>query len=95
MIHLLDDDANPRVQSHTAAALVNFFEECPQSVLLPYLPNLCQKMQATLEKKTLELVSTQKKLVLEQIITTIATIAGNYFSDLPDIELNNCKEVGE
>ena len=42
LIHLLDDDANPRVQSHTAAALVNFFEECPQNVLLPYLPDLCQ-----------------------------------------------------
>lgn len=42
LIHLLDDDANPRVQSHTAAALVNFFEECPQNVLLPYLPTLCQ-----------------------------------------------------
>ena len=48
LIHLLDDDAHPRVQSHTAAALVNFFEECPQNVLLPYLPNLCQVRYSTL-----------------------------------------------
>jgi len=75
LIHLLDDDQNPRVQCHTAAALVNFFEDCPQSVLLPYLHNICQKMQITLGKKTDELVTTQRKLVLEQIITTIATIA--------------------
>ena len=34
-------------------------------------------MQITLGKKTDELVTTQRKLVLEQIITTIATIAGN------------------
>jgi len=98
LIHLLDDDAHPRVQSHTAAALVNFFEECPQNVLLPYLPNLCQKMQATLEKKTMELVQTHRKLVLEQIITTIATIADtaeNHFTPFYQSFMPNLKYIME
>jgi len=98
LILLLDDDAHPRVQSHTAAALVNFFEECPQNVLLPYLHNLCQKMQSTLEKKTLELASTQRKLVLEQIITTIATIADTaemHFTPFYTMFMPNLKYIME
>ena len=32
---LLNDTANPRVQAHAAAALVNFTEECPREILAP------------------------------------------------------------
>ena len=55
-------------------------------------------MQATLEKKTLELASTQRKLVLEQIITTIATIADTaetHFTPFYPMFMPNLKYIME
>ena len=37
LLHLMDDNANPRVQAHAGAALVNFSEDCPKNILAPYL----------------------------------------------------------
>ena len=55
-------------------------------------------MQATLEKKTMELVQTHRKLVLEQIITTIATIADtaeNHFTLFYQSFMPNLKYIME
>lgn len=57
-----------RVQSHAAAALVNFCEEAEKEVLEPYLDNLLQHLLNLLHND-------QKRYVQEQALSTIATIA--------------------
>jgi len=72
---LLSDTAFPRVQAHAAAALVNFTEECPRKILTPYLDDLVSALEVVLTSKIQELLNGGTKLVLEQILTTIATVA--------------------
>jgi len=72
---LLSDTAFPRVQAHAAAALVNFCEECPRKILTPYLDQLVNALEVVLTSKIQELLAGGTKLVLEQILTTIATVA--------------------
>jgi len=72
---LLTDSAHPRVQAHAAAALVNFCEECPRKILAPYLDQLVSALETVLTSKIQELLQGGTKLVLEQILTTIATVA--------------------
>lgn len=72
---LLTDTAFPRVQAHAAAALVNFTEECPRKILTPYLDQLVDALEVVLTSKIQELLAGGTKLVLEQILTTIATVA--------------------
>jgi hypothetical protein len=64
---LMDDVANPRVQSHAAAALINFCENCDAEILDPYLDVLLSKLAALLQGG--------KIIVQEQAITAIAAIA--------------------
>lgn len=75
LLMLMDDTTNPRVQAHAGAALVNFSEDCPKNILVPYLPDIMAKLEAVLKSKLDELVQKGTKLVLEQIITTIASVA--------------------
>lgn len=55
----MDDNANPRVQSHGAAALVNFAEECPKIVLSQYLDVILDKMEQVLSSKFKEVRMTR------------------------------------
>ncbi|KAI9757641.1 MAG: hypothetical protein M4579_003366 [Chaenotheca gracillima] len=57
----------PRVQSHAAAALVNFCEEAEKSILEPYLDNLLSHL--------LVLLRSPQRFVQEQALSTIATVA--------------------
>ncbi|CUS09667.1 unnamed protein product [Tuber aestivum] len=57
-----------RVQSHAAAALVNFCEEAEKEVLEPYLDDLLRHLLELLHND-------QKRYVQEQALSTIATIA--------------------
>ncbi|CAH0556676.1 unnamed protein product [Brassicogethes aeneus] len=75
LLMLLDDNANPRVQAHAGAALVNFAEECPKHILSGYLDPLMSKLEGILTAKFKELVEKGTKLVLEQVVTTIASVA--------------------
>jgi len=75
LLHLMNDSANPRVQAHSGAALVNFSEDCPKNILLPYLPDIMSRLEEVLKAKFSELVASGNKLVLEQIVTTIASVA--------------------
>ena len=75
LLHLMQDSGNPRVQAHSGAALVNFSEDCPKNILLPYLPEIMARLEAVLTAKFHELVQKGNKLVLEQIVTTIASVA--------------------
>ncbi|KAK0159718.1 hypothetical protein PV327_010803 [Microctonus hyperodae] len=75
LLMVLDDNANPRVQAHAGAALVNFSEDCPKNILTPYLDGIMAKLEAILTAKFQELVEKGTKLVLEQVVTTIASVA--------------------
>jgi hypothetical protein len=57
----------PRVQSHAAAALVNFCEEAEKDILEPYLDTLLEHLMALLQNP--------KRFVQEQALSTIATVA--------------------
>lgn len=54
---------------------MNFIEDCPKHILTPYLQNLMAKLEAILSAKFNELVEKGRKLVLEQVVTTIASVA--------------------
>jgi hypothetical protein len=76
LLHVLEhDNVHPRVQAHAAAALVNFCEECPPKIMEPYLQPLVEKLEFVLASKIQELLQRGTKLVLEQVLTTIATVA--------------------
>lgn len=51
LLMVLDDSANPRVQAHAGAALVNFSEDCPKSILTQYLDAIMGKLEAILTAK--------------------------------------------
>ena len=46
---MLDDYNTPRVQTHAGAALVNFSEQCPKSILVNYLDAIVHKLEKALE----------------------------------------------
>ncbi|XP_014663944.1 PREDICTED: LOW QUALITY PROTEIN: importin-5-like [Priapulus caudatus] len=75
LLMVMDDHANPRVQAHAGAALVNFAEDCPKTILAAYLDTIMSKLEFILTTKFKELVETGTKLVLEQVVTTIAAVA--------------------
>ncbi|KAL1132390.1 hypothetical protein AAG570_010345 [Ranatra chinensis] len=75
LLMTLDDNQNPRVQAHAGAALVNFSEDCPKNILIQYLNEIMAKLEGILSAKFSELVEKGTKLVLEQVVTTIASVA--------------------
>ncbi|KAJ3584175.1 hypothetical protein NHX12_014671 [Muraenolepis orangiensis] len=75
LLHTMEDQSNPRVQAHAAAALINFTEDCPKSLLVPYLDNLVQHLHVIMVAKLQELIQKGTKLVLEQVVTSIASVA--------------------
>uniref|UniRef100_A0A0K8TSJ3 Putative karyopherin importin beta 3 n=1 Tax=Tabanus bromius TaxID=304241 RepID=A0A0K8TSJ3_TABBR len=75
LLALLDDVENPRVQAHAGAALVNFSEDCPKHIMLRYLDGVMTKLETILNAKFKELVEKGNSLVLEQVVTTIASVA--------------------
>lgn len=50
----MEDQSNPRVQAHAAAALINFTEDCPKSLLIPYLDSLVQHLHVIMVAKLQE-----------------------------------------
>lgn len=75
LLSLLRDIGNPRVQAHAGAALVNFSEDCPKNILIRYLDDIMSELEKILNSKFKELVEKGNKLVLEQVVTTIASVA--------------------
>jgi len=55
--------------------MVNFSESCPKDILKAYLTPIMTKLGDILNDKLNALVNDGKKLVLEQIVTTIASVA--------------------
>ncbi|CAF1396582.1 unnamed protein product [Didymodactylos carnosus] len=81
LLSVLDDHDNPRTQAHGGAALVNFAEDCPQRLLVEHLPMIIEKLDQVLSRKYQELCTQNRKLVLEQIVTTLAAIADTVAQD--------------
>ncbi|XP_046887007.1 importin-5 [Hypomesus transpacificus] len=75
LLQTMEDQTNPRVQAHAAAALINFTEDCPKSLLIPYLDSLVQHLHVIMVAKLQELIQKGTKLVLEQVVTSIASVA--------------------
>ncbi|KAL7845929.1 hypothetical protein AOLI_G00241210, partial [Acnodon oligacanthus] len=75
LLQTMEDQSNPRVQAHAAAALINFTEDCPKALLIPYLDNLVQHLHVIMVAKLQELIQKGTKLVLEQVVTSIASVA--------------------
>ena len=44
------DDSVCRVRTHAGAALVNFIDDAPKEVIMPYLEPLCQKLALVLQQ---------------------------------------------
>lgn len=54
LLQTMEDQTNPRVQAHAAAALINFTEDCPKSLLIPYLDSLVQHLHVIMVAKLQE-----------------------------------------
>lgn len=54
LLKTMKDQSNPRVQAHAAAALINFTEDCPKSLLVPYLDSLVEHLHIIMEAKLQE-----------------------------------------
>jgi len=67
-IKLMDDSTNPKVQAHTAAAIINFCEKFEADTIVNYLDGLLSKL--------LGLMRSGNKMVEEQALTAVASIAG-------------------
>ncbi|XP_068165372.1 importin-5 isoform X2 [Antennarius striatus] len=75
LLQTMMDKTHPRVQAHAAAALINFTEDCPKALLVPYLDNLVEHLHVIMVDKLQELIQKGTKLVLEQVVTSIASVA--------------------
>mmetsp|Transcript_481 Transcript_481/g.866 ORF Transcript_481/g.866 Transcript_481/m.866 type:complete len:1101 (-) Transcript_481:101-3403(-) len=67
LILVMDDSANPRVQSHAAAAVINFCDEATPEIITPYMD--------TLLKKLLLLLQSSRRITQEQAVTAVAAVA--------------------
>lgn len=67
LISKLTNDSVPRVQTHAAAALVNFSENATNQILEPYLDDLLNNL--------LTMLQGPHRYVQEQVLTTIAIVA--------------------
>jgi importin-5 len=84
----------PRVQSHAAAALVNFCEEAEKEILEPYLDTLLEHL--------MQLLQNPKRFVQEQALSTIATVAdsaestfGKWYDQLMPLLFNVLQQPNE
>jgi importin-5 len=69
----MDDYANPRVQAHAGAALVNFSEDCPKNILGQYLDPIIAKLEQVLSATFREVIDHMLMLI------TICFYAVNFY----------------
>lgn len=77
LLMLLDDNDNCRVQSHAAAALVNFCEDCPKMILVKYLDDLMNKLDSILSAKFKEVGELRLSGLLRRNITAFLLLNGD------------------
>eukprot|EP00184_Porphyridium_aerugineum_P000216 CAMPEP_0184696160 /NCGR_PEP_ID=MMETSP0313-20130426/3546_1 /TAXON_ID=2792 /ORGANISM="Porphyridium aerugineum, Strain SAG 1380-2" /LENGTH=1101 /DNA_ID=CAMNT_0027154733 /DNA_START=266 /DNA_END=3571 /DNA_ORIENTATION=- len=67
LIHVMDDTANARVQSHAAAAVINFCDEATPEIIGPYMEQLLGKLH--------QLFHSNRRITQEQAVTAVAAVA--------------------
>lgn len=75
LLTLFSLNENPRVQAHAAAAMVNFLEGCSSFIIKQHIDFIAEKIEQVLNIKMTELAEKGKKLVLEQTIVTLSSLA--------------------
>lgn len=77
LCRLLVDFSNMRVQAHSACAMVNFFEECPQEILAGYLDPITEHIEVALSTfMSGGLPKEDSKLfVIENVIVALSSVA--------------------
>lgn len=77
LCRLLVDFSNIRVQAHSACAMINFFEECPQEILANYLDPITEHIQVALSTYMNEGIPKDegKLFVVENIIVALSSVA--------------------
>uniref|UniRef100_A0A8C1CB84 Karyopherin (importin) beta 3 n=1 Tax=Cyprinus carpio carpio TaxID=630221 RepID=A0A8C1CB84_CYPCA len=78
LLQTMEDQTNPRVQAHAAAALINFTEDCPKTLLLPYLDSLVQHLHVIMVAKLQEFMP-DASAVMQLLLKTQTD-----FNDLED-----------
>ena len=93
LLQTMEDQGNQRVQAHAVAALINFTEDCPKSLLSLYLDNLVKYLHSIMVLKIQEMIQKGTKLVLQQVVTAIASVADTAEENLCCTEQNNGRQV--
>jgi len=77
LCRLLVDFSNIRVQAHSACAMINFFEECPQEILAMYLDPITEHIELALSTYMSEGIPRDegKLFVVENIIVALSSVA--------------------
>lgn len=77
LCRLLIDSTNIRVQAHSACAMINFFEQCPQEILSGYLDPITDHVQNALSCYMSEGIPKDegKLFVVENIIVALSSVA--------------------
>lgn len=77
LCRLLIDFTNIRVQAHSACAMINFFEQCPQEILSTYLDPITEHIQGALSRYMAEGIPKEegKLFVIENVIVALSSVA--------------------
>jgi hypothetical protein len=77
LCRLLIDFSNIRVQAHSACAMINFFEQCPQEILAGYLGPITEHIELTLSRYMAEGIPKDegKLFVVENVIVALSSVA--------------------
>mmetsp|Transcript_5010 Transcript_5010/g.15027 ORF Transcript_5010/g.15027 Transcript_5010/m.15027 type:complete len:1089 (+) Transcript_5010:98-3364(+) len=85
LVAVMDDASQPRVQSHAAAAIINFCEHADAEIIQQYMDQLLLRL--------MNLLRSPRKLIQEQAVTAVASVADSaetkfqpyYQSFMPDL----------
>ncbi|XP_016093462.1 importin-5-like [Sinocyclocheilus grahami] len=84
LLQTMEDQSNPRVQAHAAAALINFTEDCPKTLLIPYLDSLVQHLHVIMVAKLQEVHKANAFMPDASAVMQLLLKTQTDFNDLED-----------
>jgi len=77
LCRLLVDFSQIRVQAHSACAMINFFEQCPQEILSTYLGPITEHIEVALSRYMTDGIPKDecKLFVIENVIVALSSVA--------------------
>lgn len=77
LCRLLIDFSQIRVQAHSACAMINFFEQCPQEILANYLAPITEHIEVALSRYMSDGIPKDecKLFVIENVIVALSSVA--------------------